>query len=311
MISRHKNIKTIIAAFVTAAAISTPTLAWGPERPTYTNESPAPSATFNSITNNAAVGDEREFVRIREKDSGNNYTANTDDSGFLVEPGKTYEVYIYYHNNAASNTNESGAGVAMGTKLSTHFTYKVTPSETGYVNATITSANATPTAVWDELKLISNEEVNLNYVANSATIHNSWATNDMILVAENLFSDEGAYLGVDSLDGVIYGCAEYSGRVTYELKADDAAPVNPAPEPTCATNPEMEGCQSLPNTGPLEVVLAIIIISLIGGGGYYFYRTRKNLKNVEQGVSGKSEQNDTVTEEDSSQNPDNMIQQYK
>ncbi len=305
---RHrKNIKNLIAALLTISAtavIPSSAFAWGPERTTYTNENPAPSATFNSITNNAAVGDEREFVRIREKDSGNDYTANTDDSGFLVEPGKTYEVYIYYHNDAASNTNESGVGVATSVKLSTHFTYKVTPSETGYVNATITGANTTPASVWDELKLISNEDVTLNYVANSATIHNSWATNDMILVAENLFSDNGAYLGVDSLNGVVYGCAEYSGRVTYELKADDKAEPTPT-NPDCATNPEMEGCQSLPDTGPVEIILAIVIVLLIGGGGYYFYRTKKTLKTVEQDVAGKTEEE---PKDDSSQNPDNMIQ---
>ena len=106
-----------------------------------------------------------------------------------------------------------------------------------------------------------------------------------------------------------YDSTEESG-----ISVEDSTNINVTSQdctPTCATNPEMEGCQSLPNTGPLEVVLAIIIISLIGGGGYYFYRTKKTLTNVEQGVSGKTEQNNTITEEDSSQNPDNMIQQYK
>ena len=68
--------------------------AWGPERTTYTNEVPASRAVFNSITNNAAVGDEREFVRIREKNSGKKFTADTEDKGFLVEPGKTYDYLI-------------------------------------------------------------------------------------------------------------------------------------------------------------------------------------------------------------------------
>ena len=49
----------------------------------------------------------------------------------------------------------------------------------------------------------------------------------------------------------------------------------------------MEGCQELPNTGPLEIVLAIVIITGIGGGGYYLYRTQKTLNAVEDSVSGK------------------------
>ncbi len=279
-------------------------LAWGPERTTYTNESPAPSATFNSITNNAAVGDEREFVRIREKGVGN-YTANTDDSGFLVEPGKTYEVYIYYHNDAASNTNETGKGVATGVKMNTHFTYKVTPEEKGYVNAKITAADTEPLAVWDELKLIANEDVTLNFVENSAIIHNDWKTNGMILVPENFFSDDGVYLGVNSLNGVVFGCAEYSGYVTYEIAAEEketpVIPDDPEPEKTCITNPEMEGCQEMPDTGPVEIVMAIIIVLGIGGGGYYLYRTKKALKQTTEITMGSGTM-DGDTGEGSSQN---------
>ena len=55
----------------------------------------------------------------------------------------------------------------------------------------------------------------------------------------------------------------------------------------------MEGCQELPNTGPLEIVLAIVIITGIGGGGYYLYRTQKTLKTVENSVSGKDAAKDT------------------
>lgn len=278
-------------------------LAWGPERATYTNESPAPRATFNSIEDNAAVGDEREFVRIREKGVGN-YTANTDDSGFLVEPGKTYEVYIYYHNDAASNTNETGKGVAVGVKMNTHFTYKVTPEEKGYVNAKITAVNTEPLAVWDELKLIANEDVTLNFVENSAIIHNDWKTNGMILVPENLFSDDGAYLGVNSLNGVVFGCAEYSGYVTYEIAAEEKeTPVTPddPEEKTCITNPEMEGCQEMPDTGPVEIVMAIIIVLGIGGGGYYLYRTKKALKQTTEITMGGGTM-DGDTGEGSSQN---------
>lgn len=279
--------------------------AWGPERATYTNEVPASRAVFNSITNNAAVGDEREFVRIREKNSGKKFTADTKDEGFLVEPGKTYEVYIYYHNDAASNTNETGAGVATDVKMNSHFTYKVTPEEPGYVNSKITADNTTPEAVWDELKLIAKEEVSLKYVANSAVIHNDWGVNGMILVADKFFSNEGALLGVDSLNGVVFGCAEFSGYVTYEIKADDKEVIipplencdinpemegckdpepEPEPEPTCKTNPDMEGCKEMPNTGPMEIILAAAILLGIGGGVFYLVHTRRTLAKVNDAI---------------------------
>ena len=86
----------------------------------------------------------------------------------------------------------------------------------------------------------------------------------------------------------------------------------PEPEKNCKTNPEMEGCQELPTTGPLEIVIAIIIIAGLGGAGYYFYRTKKTLKTVENSVSGKDEIEESATKDDttddtSSQKPDNMI----
>ena len=37
---------------------------WGPERQTYTMEVPADIATFNSITDNPTLVDERKFVRV-------------------------------------------------------------------------------------------------------------------------------------------------------------------------------------------------------------------------------------------------------
>ncbi len=49
----------------------------------------------------------------------------------------------------------------------------------------------------------------------------------------------------------------------------------------------MEGCKELPNTGPLEIVMAIIIIAGIGGGGYYLYRTKRTLKTAENVAKGE------------------------
>ena len=63
-------------------------------------ESPADYATFNSITNNNQIGDERNFVRVREKGVG-----NFRDSA-VIEAGKRYTVQIFYHNNAKSSLND-------------------------------------------------------------------------------------------------------------------------------------------------------------------------------------------------------------
>ena len=49
----------------------------------------------------------------------------------------------------------------------------------------------------------------------------------------------------------------------------------------------MEGCQEIPSTGPLEVVLAAVVVAGILGGGFYLYNTRKTLKTVESAVKGE------------------------
>ena len=90
--SAKKNswrIMTSGLAVALSLVISTDALAWGPERPTFTNHDPAEYATFNSIIDNAAVGDERDFVRIVEKNTGNEYVSDLE-----LEAGKQYEVYI-------------------------------------------------------------------------------------------------------------------------------------------------------------------------------------------------------------------------
>ena len=419
-------------------------LAWGPsDRPTYTNNAPADYATFNSITDNAAVGDERNFVRVREAGTD---AAPTDEVS--VEPGKTYEVYIYYHNDAGSDTNASGLGIALRTKVAATYPAKVSKDAPGTLTGEITwkyitSANDTvhDGKVWDEAYLKTDyDNVILHYDPSTATIHNTNSTNGLGL-STNLFAEGGTYIGYNELNGVIPGCAEYSGYVTYTLTAEkidstfnkavsldgkdwdspvtvqpgdyvtyrvtfqntgnttlsnvifkdahddgltsvagspkvfdfnnengktiddiidlsgyntgDAVPtalvqiiyqaqVNPdtslcnktlsnkvtvsynsaeqktadttilvaceEPEPptppetcetnpnlpgcqeeTCRTNPDLPGCQEIVPTGPLEIVMAIIVIAGIGGGGYYFYRTRKALKTVEDRAAGKDD----------------------
>ena len=86
-----------------AAAVIIPAVlwAWGPERPLYTIENAAPHVTFNSITNNQRMGNETNFVRIREVANGTNFRDDVQ-----LEAGKTYEVMVFYHNNAKSELND-------------------------------------------------------------------------------------------------------------------------------------------------------------------------------------------------------------
>lgn len=206
---------TITAIVAMVAFIpSSVALAWGPDRPTYTMAKPADHVTFNSITNNSTVGDERNFVHIKEA-GAEKYSDSVE-----VVPGKEYIVYITYHNDAASNLNASGVGVATGVRLRSQFPTEVTPSKKGQISAVISSTNAEPPEVWDEAFMTTKyDQVLLRYKEGSAKIHNGWGSNGSVL-SESMF-ESGTYLGMDELNGVILGCAEYGGFVTYTLVASN------------------------------------------------------------------------------------------
>ncbi len=420
------------AAILGASTISLASAsAWGPERATFTMENPATYPTFNSITNNPTIGDERDFVRIGE------INADVTDLSNNIEivPGRQYLVYVYFHNDASSTYNDAAhnySGVAMHTHMSSSFSTVLTPSESGRVTATITSSNSTPESVWDEATMsTSTDKVLMRYVTGSARIYNDWGTNGSIL-STNLFTEAGTSLGLNSLNGVIPGCEEYHGVVSYVLQAEElggtvektvskdgenygeSVQANPGdtvyyqlaiyntgdveltnatikdtlpagltlvpgsvglrangsattdqlsdniindgynlgtigtgnvvyltyqatvsgeydcngteltnnvtltydsnvatgdsdsdsasviaispncaeetpPLDDCTVNPGQSACQptpsELPNTGPVEIILAIIIVLGIGGGGFYFYRSRKKLATVAGSVS--------------------------
>lgn len=395
-----------------SALVDTP---WGPDRATFTWDDPAPYATFNSITDNPQLGDERNFVRVREVKDGERFGDEVS-----LERGKTYEVYIYYHNNAdAHEVGKTAIGIADGAAVKSSFPAYVKSGEKATVTGTLFASDTNPLEVWDGAYLNAAEDLYLRYVPGTATIHNGGELNGQSIGPDYLFGD-GALLGYNQFSGILPGCNEYAGYITYQLFADapgfdiskslvgDSSTVRAGDivtfkvrydntgtmdqtnvvvrdtlpdsleyvtgsaklynnnftegkavnddiisengmnigdyaggsgwaevtyqvlvkdnvncgdeitnrvtvstndgnkhadltltvtgdncniiEKTCKTNPEMEGCQELPNTGPVEIIMAIVIIIGITGGGYYLYRTQRTLKTVEDNVSGKKEE---------------------
>ncbi len=209
-------VATIGASLLGLTSVS----AWGPERSTFTMQDPATYPTFNSITDNPTIGDERDFVRIGE------INADVTDLKNEVEvvPGRQYLVYVYFHNNASSTFNDSAhnhSGVAVQTRMSTSFSTVLTPSSKGKVTATITASNSNPTSVWDEAYFTTTtEKVLMHYVSGSAKIYNDWGANGSVMPS-SLFTEEGTLLGLNTLNGVIPGCEEYHGVVSYVLQAEE------------------------------------------------------------------------------------------
>lgn len=212
--------RTWAAVAIVTAVVAVPAglMAWGPDRPTYTMANPAQHVTFNSITDNPAVGDERNFVQVR----------NVTDNGKFVEnvtltPGKEYEVYIFYHNNAATRLNSAEynyAGVAKDAFVRTDLPATVAAGANARINGYVGASNASPQTVWDEAyaKNDTNGAIGLTIVPGSATITSNGAVNGKQL-PDTLYST-GTPLGYTALDGKVPGCSEYSGYVKYRFKAD-------------------------------------------------------------------------------------------
>lgn len=194
--------------------------AWGPERETWTMDNPADYATFNSITDNTSVGDERDFVRVAEVVTEG--TSKAVDE-LHIKGGKDYVVTIYYHNDAASIYNKveyNYKGVAQKTRLSAAFPDALDEGEKGEIAGLIYSVTAKPEEVWDEAYLIADEKVKLSYISGSAKIYNDWDLSGSEINSTELFSNNGTYLGVKVFNGLIPGCAEYSGTVVFRIHAE-------------------------------------------------------------------------------------------
>lgn len=210
-LKRH-NKKLAILSVVTVAALSAgAVLSWGPDRQTYTLNNPADKVTFNSIIDNPNVGDERNFVVVKD-------AANTNNGGWQddvnVEPGKEYLVRMYVHNNAASSLNLTAINTRVSATVPTTTGKKVPVS--GFVSAD----NATPQKVWDDISFNSTQDFNLAFVAGSARIYNNGyaAGGNGQPLPDSIVTSAGAQVGYNGADGKVPGCFQYANYVYFKVK---------------------------------------------------------------------------------------------
>lgn len=183
----------------------------GPQRPAMLDGSLVDYVTFNSITDNAKLGDERNFVRIRQSGVGE-YVNEAQ-----LQAGTRYEVMTYFHNDANSRFNDSGEGIAKDVSISVRAPSVVQPGERGMVSSIIFCSNAEPLEVWDEAYVTSEAAVELRYVSGSARITSHGPVNGQSL--PNSIFTTLALLGYDRLDGIVPAGAQHSGFIIYELEA--------------------------------------------------------------------------------------------
>ena len=218
-----KRFSAIVAMIAVAVVVPVAAFAWGPERATYTVEDPAKVVAFNSITNNPNVGDERNFVGIREASA-----ANVWHDDMTVQPGKEYYVRMYVHNNAHQDLNLVAENVTAKFNLPT--TTGKSVQVNGFLNASNVGADGKGNKgafaeVYDHATFNSTNDFNLAYVKDSLKYENNVFTKGTPL-SESIFTSAGAKLGYDKLDGNIPGCFKYAGYVTFKVKPQFAETTN-------------------------------------------------------------------------------------
>ena len=205
-LTRSPRLIALAAAVVGAVLVPAVLMAWGPDRTTFTLQNPADYVTFNSITDNPNIGDERDFVGIRQAGTTDAWTDN-----MTVQQGKTYTVRMYVHNNAASNLN------LVAENVTAKFNLPTTTGKSIQVDGFISSSNATPSEVYDIATFNANKDFNLAYVPNSLKYENNHFGATGTPISESVFTSAGAKLGYDKLDGNIPGCMQYAGYLSFNV----------------------------------------------------------------------------------------------
>lgn len=126
---------------------------WGPSRDTFTCATPPAYAVLNSITDHPHVGDERNFVRVRQAGE------DTYTDYLRVQPGDNIELSVFYANDAADNLDGSAATIHG---LEAEFYFPPAGKDTG-LSVTLSGKNVA--GVWDGATVLSDVPVDLHPVA--------------------------------------------------------------------------------------------------------------------------------------------------
>lgn len=237
MASFGSKLRNILVVLCLLALLPATVFAQDTNRQIFTWNKPAKFITFNSITDNPSVSDERNFVRVR--DIGD---SNLGDQ-MAVRDGQEIVVQIYFDNDAGANLKLKSKNTRARVALPSA-TVKST-TLTGYIMAD----NAKPISVSDTVALSSDTPFSLSYEKGSAQIWNNVLRGASL--ADSVISADGALIGYDKIDGVIQSGPQYSGYVTLKFK------VNTQKTSTVSGT-------KVPNSGPGDVVALFLVATLFG-----------------------------------------------
>ncbi len=203
--------KKLIAALVTVAAIAGigagVMAGFGPDRATFTTENPAQYITFNSITNNPQIGDERAFAAGALAGA-----TSYSDPVLNAKNGDEVTVRAFVHNNAEAKLNLVAENVSIKVELPAGL------QQVHQVKTIVSATNSNPLNVFDtvDISSVDGDRTELEFVPGSARLQNDAFPNGTQL--SDSIATTGATLGYDQLNGRVPGCFEFAGYVTFKVK---------------------------------------------------------------------------------------------
>lgn len=237
---RSKLTSTMVLASMASVAMlglvmagGAPVNAWGPQRETFTMQNPPDFITFDSITDNPDVGDERNFLRVRDADEqywGEDTTNGWTDTISNMQEGHTYDVRLYVHNNGIE-----GRYIAQDVRA--HINLPTGSDVFGKqfeVNGYLYASNAQPQEIWDNIVLKSDKEFHVKVVSSKYYNNVRTEATDGFDLGDELINSKGvgsgALLGYDQMNGYITSCLPFSGYVLVKIQPVFAEqPVEEAP----------------------------------------------------------------------------------
>ena len=172
--------------------------------------------TFNSVIDHPVLGDEREFIYIRQGGEKEWHRS------IKLESGKQYEIKVNFRNDADPKYNYSSfdrQGIAVRTRMSIDVPAYISRGSSSKIKVRI---------IWEKdcccedsitIEAADNKSKKIEYVVGQEKIHSKWKADNSVLPS-TLFSFDGTLIGLNSLNGVIPGGDEYSGYVNFYIDVD-------------------------------------------------------------------------------------------
>lgn len=185
---------------------------WGPKRPTYSFEDGgAPYPVFNSLTDNAGVGDERNFLQGRVE--GSDVWADSVDA----KVGDTVILRLYINNGGRDDLVDSTAGSIHGANLRL-ISYR--QENTHAIFGVLSADNAI--TVWDAMYVEVPDGTSVNLEEAPVRLYSNATDTDPGAgrVLDGACSPEGAPIGYAANDGVIRPEVKYSMYAIARLVVD-------------------------------------------------------------------------------------------